>query len=163
MFVYFCCRWIFRIIFTSINFLYYTFKICISKKMALYQIFLPQGNAILHLKPFFMIWDMFWNKNKICLFFLAHKTWRTISTLFFSMFFELFFSDGKPILSHLHLFIEDLIFVILCGSFCFFHDFTWVLQQIESIHCLFIDRYPIRRIYIWSTTIQIYFMTFIIQ
>ena len=32
MFAYFCCEWIFRIIFTSINLFYYTFKICINNK-----------------------------------------------------------------------------------------------------------------------------------
>ena len=30
--VYFCCRWIFRIIFIPINLFYYTFKICINNK-----------------------------------------------------------------------------------------------------------------------------------
>ena len=32
MFTYFWCRWIFRIIFTSINLFYYTLKICINNK-----------------------------------------------------------------------------------------------------------------------------------
>ena len=48
--------------------------------------------------------------------FLAYKTLRAIATLFFSNFFQLFFSDGKFIPSQLYLFIKGLIFVILCGS-----------------------------------------------
>ena len=32
MFAYFCCRWVFRIIFPSINFFYSTLKICINNE-----------------------------------------------------------------------------------------------------------------------------------
>ena len=32
-FAYFCCRWIFKIIFTFFNLFYYTFKVCINNKL----------------------------------------------------------------------------------------------------------------------------------
>ena len=49
--------------------------------------------------------------------FLAYKTLRAIVTLFFSIFFQSSFSDGKLIPSQLYLFINGLIFLILCENF----------------------------------------------
>ena len=60
---------------------------------------------------------MFWNIIRIYIFsFLPCKTLRAIVTLFFSKFFQSFFSDGKFIPCQLHLFIKGLIFIILCRS-----------------------------------------------
>ena len=69
--------------------------------------------------------------------FLAYKTLRTIVTLFFSIFFHSFFSDGEFTPSQSYLFIKDLIFVILCGSFLFLHDLMRLLQRNENICYLF--------------------------
>ena len=52
-----------------------------------------------------------------------------------------------------------------------FHDLMHLLQRIESIIIFFIDKMyccffvfsPVKRIYIWSTSILIYFITFVIQ
>ena len=112
------------------------------------------------------------HNQDIFLFFLAYKTLKAIATLFFSNFFESLFSDVKFLpSSQLYLFIKGLIFVIFSGFFLFFHDLTRLLQHTGSIYYLFLVRInccffvfnPINRIYVWSTTIQIYFMTFIIQ
>ena len=108
---------------------------------------------------------MFWNMTKIYLFFFSiQKTSRAIARLFFSNFFQSSFSHGKFIPFHLYLFIQDLVFVFLL-----FYDLVQLLQHIESIYCIFywwhlllllLFHCPVRRIYIWSTTIRIYFMTF---
>ena len=53
--------------------------------------------------------------------------------------------------------------------FLFLHNLRQLLQRIENICYLFIDRiyycifFPISRIYIWYLAIWIYFVTFIIQ
>ena len=67
-----------------------------------------------------------------------YKTLRAIVILFFSNFFQSFFSDGKLISSELYLFIKGLIFVVLSGFFLFLHDLTRLLQHIESIYYLFL-------------------------
>ena len=48
--------------------------------------------------------------------FLAYKTLRAIVPLFFSIFFQSSFSDGKFIPAQLCLFVEDLIFVGLTSA-----------------------------------------------
>ena len=65
------------------------------------------------------------------IFFGIQKQLRAIVQLFFSNFFQSFFSDGKFISFQLYLFIKCLIFVILCRSFLFLHDLTQLLQHIE--------------------------------
>ena len=52
---------------------------------------------------------------------MAYKTLRVIATLFFSSYFQWSFSNGKFVTSQLYLFLEGLIFVVLCGFFLFFN------------------------------------------
>ena len=119
-------------------------------------------------------------------FFFSIQSVKSNCYIVFLKFFPIIFSDGKHILSQLYLFVKGLIFVIICSSFFYFfmNDSVRLLQCIENIYCLFFfflfffffdddddDEiyccfflfYPVRRIYIWSTTIGIYFMTFAIQ
>ena len=49
--------------------------------------------------------------------FLAYKTLGAVVRLFFSIFFQSSFSNGKFIPAQLYLFIKGLMFVILCRSF----------------------------------------------
>ena len=60
--------------------------------------------------------------------------------------------------------------IFLANSFLFLHDLMRLLQCTERIsnhYCnnllLLFCFYPIRRIYIWSTTFKNHFMTFIVQ
>ena len=95
-------------------------------------------------------------------YFLAYKTLRALVLLFFSMFFQLFSSKRKFISSQLYLFIKGSGFVHLWRFLWFVHKLTQLFQHIERIYCFIQFFYPIRRIYIWSTTIRIHFITFII-
>ena len=64
------------------------------------------------------------------------------------------------------LILLGLIFDILCQSFLIFSWFpqeAFIIICIDEIYCCFFIFHPIRRSYIWSTTIKIYFMEFIIQ
>ena len=90
--------------------------------------------------------------------------------LLFSNFFQSSSSDGKFIPSQLYLFIKGLIFAIPCGPFLISWWFnatvkTYWKHLLSFLLTRFIVAffYPIRRIYIWSTMILIYFMTFIIK
>ena len=118
---------------------------------------------------------MFWNISTIYFSFLTCKTLRATRatvTLFLSNFLQKSFCDGKFIPFQLYLFITGLIFVILCRPFLisswFYTTITthWkhlLLFFIDGIYCCFFVFYPIRRIYIWSSTIQIHFIKFIMQ
>ena len=123
---------------------------------------------------FFAIWVIFRNISRMYFFsILAYKTLSVIVALFFSNFFQLSFSIEKFILSQLYLFIKGLILVIPCGSFyiSLFLNLTRLLQHIGKIYYLFywcdllfiFCFYAVRTIYIWSITMEIYFMAFIIQ
>ena len=115
---------------------------------------------------------MFWNISRIYFFsFLAYKTLRGIVWLIFSNFFQSPFSDGKFIPFQLYLFIKGLVFVILCRSFLISSWFNATVTAywkhfssffVDRIYCCFSVFYPVRRIYIWSTIIEIYFMAFTI-
>ena len=101
---------------------------------------------------------------------LAYKTLRAISKLFLSRFFQSSFSDGKCIPCQLYLFIKGLIFAIHRGSFFISSQFNAAVTAYwkESFLLMgfivaFFAFYPIRRINIWSITMQIYSMTFIIK
>ena len=75
----------------------------------------------------FKIWVMFWKTNRKHFSFSAYKTLRVFVTLFFSIFFQSPFSDGKCIPSQLYLFVKVFIFVILSGFFhIFHHDLKWL-------------------------------------
>ena len=59
----------------------------------------------------------FYTKAGYIFCFLTYKTLKAIVTLFFSIFFQSFFSDGICIPFQLYLFIKGLIFVILSERF----------------------------------------------
>ena len=67
------------------------------------------------------------HRQDIFFLFLAYKTLRAIVRLFFSNFFQSYFSDGKFIPTQLYIFRKGLICVVL-------HDLTWLLWHIENIY-----------------------------
>ena len=77
---------------------------------------------------------------------------------------------GNLVLSS-YLFIKGLIFDILWIFFLLFlHDVLRLLHVlkifiiiINRMCCCFFVFYPVRRIYVWSTTFQIYFVTIAMQ
>ena len=106
------------------------------------------------------------------LIFSIKKILITIVRLFFSYFSQSPYSDGKFIPSQIYLSIKGLIFVILCESFfLFLHDFTRLVQCIESICFLFhwsdlllLFCFSIQSAEsIWSITFKSYFMKFVLQ
>ena len=97
--------------------------------------------------------------------YLAYKALRAVDTFFFSRFFQSSFSGEKFILSQVYLFIY--YFHYRLNFFYFFINATfteqrWYFLLMESI-VAFLLFYSIREIYVWSTLIQIHFMTFIMQ
>ena len=66
-----------------------------------------------------------------------------------------------------YIYLEKLNFFILCGSFLY--DLKKLLQGIKNIliffsdrvHCCFLVFYPIRRIFLWSNTFKINYMTIV--
>ena len=97
---------------------------------------------------------------------------RTNCYVIFHKFFPIIFSDGKFISFQLYLLTKVLTFVVLCGYFLFLLDLTWLLERVENICChllmTFIEAFLLfiqsgESIYIWSTTVQICFITFIMQ
>ena len=84
--------------------------------------------------------------------------------IIFLKFFRSSFSARKCIPSQLYLFIKCLIFIILCGPFLVFSWFNATVTAygkcfisfVDKIHCCFLVLSPIRTIYIWSTTTEIF-------
>ena len=118
----------------------------------------------------FLRFEVYFSKHKQDIFvsLLAHKTLRAIVLLFFSRFFWSSFSDGKFIPSQLYLFIKGLIFVILsglCPIFLWFNATvtTYSKHFLWKFYCCFFVFYPVRRIYMWRTTIWSYFIPLILQ
>ena len=113
---------------------------------------------------------MFWNIGGI--HFLMYNTLIAIVEVFLSDVSQPSFPDG--------MFVPFQLYVLTKGSFfltlsVFFSVFWWFNATIATYwkHLLsfllmvfiaaFLICYPIRGIYIWSTTIKIYLMVFIIQ
>ena len=120
-------------------------------------VFWLQDNAIVFLRLkslkeqlFFTVWVMFWNISRVYIF-LAYKTLTTIVTLFFSIFFQSSFSDGKSLSFQLYLLIKGLFFVILCGSLFISSWFnrtvtkTFVIVLNDRIYCHLFIFCPIKR------------------
>ena len=111
-------------------------------------------------------------KHKQDVFFFTYKTLRAIITLFYSNYLPSFFYDWKFIPSYLYLLVSDLFICILSAYFPIsswlqvtvtaYWNYLLCFLLIEFMVVLFVF-YPIRRIYISSTPIRIYFMTFIIH
>ena len=107
----------------------------------------------------------------ICLIlYSTNKILRAIVLLFYLNFFQSFKCDGNSIPFQLYWSIKGLIFDILWGSFLILSWFNaTVIAYLKHslpifwIYCCFLLFYPTRRIYIWSTSIQTYFMKTIIS
>ena len=145
--------------------------------------FLVQDNAIfLHLKSlkeYLVFHDInYVLKHKQNIFFLfSIQNIKSNCYVIFLKFFQLSFSDGKFIPSQSHLFVKDIIFVILCRSFFISSWFKAIVTAywkhllsfllLGSIVaflffiqlCCFFVFYPVRKIYMWSTTIRILSLT----
>ena len=115
----------------------------------------------------FTIWVMFWNIDRIYFIFFCMQTLRTIVSFLFFSFFPMVFFSWKFIPYQFYSFIKGLIFVILGGSFLISSWFNATVTSyskhlssfllIRFIVAFFVV-YPIRRIYIWSSTIHTYFI-----
>ena len=106
---------------------------------------------------FFTNWVIFWNIIRIC-FFQACKISEAVVTIFFSNFFPVIFCWWKisfPI-------VKSLIFVIFCRSFSVSSSFNATVTAyflLTGFIIAFLFFYPLRRIFIWFTTIDIYYKT----
>ena len=98
---------------------------------------------------FLTICVMFWNISKIYIFYFSMKN---IKSNFYIVFFKFF-----PII---FFWWESYPFPVtfIYKTFNFWH-FLWL----DWICYCFFFFYPIRRSYIWSNEIGIYFMTFVMQ
>ena len=116
-----------------------------------------------------MIWVMFWNISRIYIYFFSIQNIKSNCYIFFLKFLRITFFWWKmyslPVISTW----KGLIFVILCGSFLITSWFNATVTAYWKhflsfllMVCFFVF-YPIKKIYIWYTTIRIYFMTFILQ
>ena len=111
---------------------------------------------------------MFWKISRIYFFFFSIQKIKKNCYVIFLKFSAIIFFWLKISFVPVIFIIKVLIFVILCRSFFLsLHNLSWMLTYLLSffdwIYCCHFVFYPIRRIYIWSTTIPIYFMTFKIQ
>ena len=77
-------------------------------------------------------------KYKQEIIFFNMQNIRAIVTLFFPIFFQIYFSDGKFIPSQLYLFIKELILLLFQNVSLFLHDLMWLLQRTENIYCDFL-------------------------
>ena len=128
-----------------------------------------------------MIWNMFWNINRIYFLFFSVQNFKSNWQIIFLKFIPIIFFWYKIYSFPLKFTHRRFNFCYsLWDLFLFLHDLTQLLQQIEKIviffifficyyflsffiySCFFVF-YLIRRISIWSTMIPIYFITFIIQ
>ena len=114
-----------------------------------------------------MIWVMFWNISRI---YFSPSSIQDIESNCYMIFFKIFpiIFFWWEIYSFPVIFINKMFNLLFFVDLLFLHHLTQLLQHIESIYLFcrwdfLLFFYPIRRIYIWSTTIWIYFMTFIIQ
>ena len=122
-------------------------------------------------------------KTQDIFFFFGIQNNKSNFYVIFLKFFHSYFSNSKFIPFKLYFFTKGLIFVINFGSFLLLHNLTQLLRNCIYIHiciayiymyiyiyvyiyiyihkCIYL--YHINHIEIWSTTIPIYFITFIIQ
>ena len=122
-------------------------------------------------------------KTQDIFFFFGIQNNKSNFYVIFFKFFHSYFSNSKFIPFKLYFFTKGLIFVINFGSFLLLHNLTQLLRNCIYIHiciayiymyiyiyvyiyiyihiCIYL--YHINHIEIWSTTIPIYFITFIIQ
>ena len=139
-------------------------------------LFLVQDNTILfHLNfhwnnLFFTIWVLFWNIVGYIFSFLAYKILRANVKFLFSIFFNHLFLVQTFFLQSCVYLKKGLVFVIISEHFPIS---SWFNANVRAYwkHLLyflligfivaFFVFYPIRRIYIWSTTTWIYFTIFI--
>ena len=120
----------------------------------------------------FLRFELFFEMQEGYIFlFLVQETSRAIVRLFFLIFFSIIFFwcviYSFPVIS-IHKRFN------FCCSFRMPRTFSWFKVPvtaywkhshfIDKIYCwFFVFLYPIETIFIWSTSIWIYFMTFIIQ
>ena len=81
MFPYFWCRWIFRIIFTSINLFYYILKICINGVLSDFWYWLNSNILVSSAEGILMLHTLLWDSTFFCSKRL--KTNQTIKKHFF--------------------------------------------------------------------------------
>ena len=83
-----------------------------------------------------MIWVIFWNISRIYFFFFRIQIIKSNCYIIFLKFSQSSFLGVKCIPSQLYLFIKDLIFVFLCGSFIissqFYATFTAYWKHLLS-------------------------------
>ena len=98
---------------------------------------------------FLTICVMFWNISKIYIFYFSMKN---IKSNFYIVFFKFF----PIIFSWWEIYPFPVTFIYKTFNFWHFLWLDWIC------YCFFVF-YPIRRSYIWSNEIGIYFMTFVMQ
>ena len=119
-----------------------------------------------------MVWLMFWNISMKYFLFFSIQNIKSNCYIIFLRFFPIIFFWWKT-------YPFPVIFIYKRFNFCyslwiFFYFFiilrncysvleTFIIFYIDRIYCCFFIFYPVKWIYIWSITTEIYFMTFIIQ
>ena len=129
-----------------------------------------------HLKNtlFFTLWVMVWNLNlgKIYFFVLPYKTLRAIVRLIFLIFFSgNFFWWIISSFPFIYIFLKVQFFLVFQNFNQFLHGYAGVEAYWKHLLSFllmgfivaFFIFHQIRAIYIWSTAIQVYFVTFVIQ
>ena len=102
---------------------------------------------------FFMVWVMLCYIIFLKLFPIIFF-WSKINSFLITFFYKRFnFSYSLRVFFGLFMIQHD----------CYCELKTYVIFFVDGIYCCIFVFHPIRRIFIWSTTIRIYFMAFIIQ